>query len=84
MVAYLSDSAGDYDPQQSKTGLDVTVRQIEGKPTNMYAAQMDYLSNCIETSTKPAINTGEEGLRILKIVKAAYKSNATGCKEIIE
>jgi len=84
MVAYLSDSAGDYDPQQSKTGLDVTIRQIGGTPVNMYAAQMDYLSNCIEKSTPPAINTGEEGLRILKIVKAAYKSNSTGCKVIVE
>ena len=84
MVAYLSDSAGDYDPHQNKTGLDVAVRQIEGSPANMYAAQLDYLSECIETSTPPTINTGEEGLDILRVIKGAYESAATGRKVVLK
>jgi len=80
MVAYLSDSAKDYDPQQSKDSLDVAVREIDYTPVNMYAAEMDYLSRCIESGTPPTINTGEEGLRVLKVALAAYESAKTGCK----
>jgi len=78
MVAYLSNSGKDYDPQQSKDSLDVSVKEIDYKPVNMYAAELDYLSGCIETATQPASSTGEEGLRILKIVQAAYESSVTG------
>jgi len=80
MVAYLSDSGKDYDPQQSKSSLDVTVREIDYTPVNMYAAEMDYLSGCIESGTAPTVNTGEEGLQILKVALAAYESSKTGCK----
>lgn len=78
MVAYLSDSSKDYDPEQSKTSLDVSVREIAFTPVNMYAAELDYLSRCIESGTAPSVNTGEEGLSILKIAQAAYESSATG------
>lgn len=84
MVAYLSDSAKDYDPQQSKDSLDVTVREIDFTPVNTYAAEMDYLSHCIETNSAPTLNTGEDGLRILKIARAAYQSSASGCKVVIQ
>ena len=80
MVAYLSDSAKDYDPQQSKDSLDVTVREITREPVNMYAAEADYLSGCITSGTAPAVNTGESGLHILKVATAAYSSAATGRK----
>lgn len=78
MVAYLSNSSKDYNPQQAKTGLDVSVREIDFTPVNMYAAELDYLSRCIESGTAPTVNTGEEGLSILKIAKAAYESSKTG------
>ncbi|MHB9035730.1 MAG: Gfo/Idh/MocA family protein [Armatimonadota bacterium] len=80
MIAYLSDSAKDYDPQQSKASLDVTVKEIGYTPVNMYAAELDYLSCCIENSTQPTISTGEDGLKIFKIAQAAYESSATGRK----
>ncbi len=80
MVAYLGDSAADYDPQQSKDSLDVNAREIDYTPVNMYAAEMDYLSRCIESGTPPSLNTGEDGLRILRIALAAYESSRTGCK----
>lgn len=78
MVAYLSDDSKGYDPQQSKESLDVAVREITGQPANMYAREVDYLSECIQSGTAPAFNTGEDGLHILKVAKAAYESSKTG------
>ncbi len=77
-VAYLSDSGKDYDPQQAKGSLDVEARAIDFTPVNMYAAELDYLSDCIESGKVPTVNTGEDGLAILKIAKAAYESAKTG------
>jgi predicted dehydrogenase len=78
MVAYLSDDAKGYDPQQARDSLAVGARAITRDPVNMYAREVDYLSECIQTGTPPAINTGEEGLHILKVAKAAYESSHTG------
>lgn len=78
MVAYLSDDSKDYDPQQARDSLDVAVREITADPVNMYAAEVDYLSECIESGTPPALNTGEDGLHILRVAKAAYESSNTG------
>jgi len=77
MVAYLSDSGKDYDPQQSKESLDVDARQVTAEPVNMYAAEVDYLSKCIEDGAAPTFNTGEHGLHILRVAKAAYESAST-------
>ncbi|MHB1190653.1 MAG: Gfo/Idh/MocA family protein [Armatimonadota bacterium] len=80
MVAYLSDDSKGYDPQQEKTSLDVKIQEIESIPVNIYAAELDYLSGCIEAGTPPAFCTGEEGLHILKVARAAYESARTGRK----
>lgn len=80
MVAYLSDGSKDYDPQQSKDSLDVAVRQIDFDPVNTYAAEVDYLSSCIESGAAPTVNTGEHGLHILGVALAAYESRRTGRK----
>lgn len=79
MIAYLGDDSKNYDPQQSKESLDVTVREMESAPVNMYAREFDYLSECVETKTRPAISTGEDGLHVLRIAEAAYESSRTGC-----
>ena len=80
MVAYLSDGSRDYDPQQSKDSLDVAIRQIDFDPVNMYAAEVDYLSSCIDSGIAPTVNTGEHGLHILGVAFAAYESSETGRK----
>lgn len=80
MVAYLSDDSKGYDAEQSKDSLDVKVREIAFEPVNMYATEIDLLSQCIESGTAPNMNTGEQGLHILKVAKAAYESSKTGCK----
>lgn len=80
MVAYLSDDSKGYDAEQSKDNLLLAVQEIGYEPVNMYASEVDYLSQCIESSTAPEINTGEHGLHVLKVAKAAYESSKTGCK----
>lgn len=80
MVAYLSDDSKGYDAQQSQDSLDVNVREIAFEPVNMYAAEVDHLSQCIESGSAPTMNTGEHGLHILRVAKAAYESSKTGCK----
>ncbi len=78
MIAYISDSSKDYDPQQAKEALDVSAREISADPVNMYAAELDYMSRCIETGSEPHISTGEDGLVILKTALAAYESAKSG------
>lgn len=78
MVAYLSSDAKAYDPQQSKTSLDVKVQEIAAKEVNPYTAEVEYLSDCILKDVEPTMNTGEEGLEIVRIVEAAYESGQTG------
>ncbi len=78
MKAYLSDDSKDYDPQQQKDSLQVDAREVTADPVNMYAAEMDYLSRCIASGTPPRVNTGEEGLRVLRVALAAYESARTG------
>ncbi|HEY3343138.1 MAG TPA: Gfo/Idh/MocA family oxidoreductase, partial [Anaerolineae bacterium] len=78
LTACLSDDAHGYDPQQSKDSLNVTSREIDYQPVNMYARELDYLSHCIATHTPPTLNTGEDGLQILQVAQAAYESARTG------
>lgn len=84
MFAYLSDDTRGYDPQQSKESLDVKVREIKREPVNMYAAEMDYLSSCVESGQAPTVNTGEHGLHILEVALAAYESGRTGRKVTLQ
>ena len=84
MFAYLSDDAKAYDPQQSKDSLDVKASEVDYTPVNMYSAEMDYLSRCISSGTAPEINTGEDGLHILKVAIAAYESSKDGRKVRID
>lgn len=84
MVAYLSDEAKGYDAGQAKTSLDVSVREIDYTPVNMYSCEMDYMSKCIESGSAPEWCTADEGLHILKVAKAAYESSKTGCKVVVK
>ncbi len=80
MVAYLSDDAKAYNPKQDKESLDVAIADVDYHPVNMYAAEMDYLSECISHSQPPEVNTGEHGLHILEVALAAYESARTGSR----
>ena len=43
----------------------------------MYAAECDYLSECIMNNKAPEINTGEHGLHIMKVTAAVYEAGRT-------
>ena len=74
LLAYLTGDAQAYDPQQQKDAVDVTRRAIPFTPVNMYAAELDYLSTCIERREPPIVNTAADGVEILRIIQAAYAS----------
>jgi len=80
MVAYVSEAAKDYDPQQEKSSLEVSVKKIKATSPkkNTYAGEIDYLSECILSDTEPEINTVEDSVQVFKIIEAAYKSAKTG------
>jgi predicted dehydrogenase len=46
-------------------------------PVNQFAAEMDHFSQCIINDTPP-LTPGEEGLKDIKIMMAAYESAKTG------
>lgn len=84
MVAYLSDDAKAYDPTQDHEAVDVTVRDMDFTPVNMYASEMDYLSRCVADGVAPSFCTGEDGLYIMRVTQAAYESSKTGKKVTLE
>ncbi len=84
MVAYLSDDTKAYDPNQSHEAVDITVREMDFTPVNMYASEMDYLSTCVANEVRPDFCTGEDGLYVMKIAQAAYESSKTGRKVTLE
>jgi predicted dehydrogenase len=46
-------------------------------PINHFAAEMDHFADCI-INNKPVLTPGEEGLKDLKVIRAAYESAASG------
>ena len=78
MVAYISEAASQYDPQQEKAALEVERQEITAEPYNMYRAEVEYLSSCIEEDKEPEINTHASGVYIMRIIEAAYKSARSG------
>jgi len=74
MEAYISEAARQYDPQQEKAALEVERQEITAEPYNMYRAQVEYLSRCIEEDREPEINTHASGVYIMRIIEAAYES----------
>jgi len=56
------------------------VRKIEPaeKGVNMYLAEMDYFRRCVEAGVPPEINSGPDGVRIMRVIEAAYESARTG------
>lgn len=74
MVAYMIPEGLDYDADQSKESANVECRKITAEPVNMYAAETEYLSDCILNRKPPEINTGEDAVHIAEITTAVYES----------
>lgn len=52
-------------------------QQVMYEPVNHFAAEMDHLSECILNDKTP-LTPGEEGLKDIKVMMAAYESARTG------
>ncbi len=51
-------------------------QEIEYTPVNHFAAEMDHFADCI-MNDKPVLTPGEEGMKDLKVITAAYESART-------
>lgn len=76
MCAYLERGAKGYDAQQSRETGSVQ-EDIELAPVNMYQAEVERFSKCIEDDVTPSVS-GEEGLWSQRVVSACYESARTG------
>jgi len=74
MEAYMIPEGITYDASQSKESANVERREITAEPVNMYAAETQYLSDCVLNKKPPEINTGEDALHIAKVTTAVYES----------
>ena len=75
MVAYLSESGGGYDAQQSRVE-DGGIR-IEARPVNTYRAEIEAFGQAILDGTEPPVS-GEDGLHSQRVLSACYESARTG------
>jgi predicted dehydrogenase len=67
------------EPATSYGGHRLTIKgqPAQVTPLNQFAAQMDHLSECIQTN-RPVKTPGEEGMRDIRIMQAIYESARTG------
>ncbi len=71
------------EPLQSYTNNRLWIRrggareEITYTPVNHFAAEMDHFADCI-LNNKPVLTPGEEGLKDMKVIMAAYESARTG------
>lgn len=76
MWAYLEKKTKGYDSQQEREASS-TQEEIKPAPVNMYQAEIEDFSGCIEGNLTPSI-TGEDGLWSQKVMLACYESARTG------
>ncbi len=71
----LGDSG--YDTQQNKD-VAPSFQAVPFEPIDPYEAECAYFAECVTRARPLEINDGENALRILRIVEAAYESSRTG------
>ena len=69
--------AAAYDATQSKD-MAPRFQTLAFPQVNPYTAEFEYFADCILQGRPPETNTGEQGLHILRLVEAAYRSARTG------
>ena len=75
MVSYLETEARDYEAQQTREPGKTT--PINPAPVNLYRAEVEAFSQAVLDDTVPPVS-GEDGLRIQKVLAACYESAAAG------
>jgi len=76
MWAYLEKEIKGYDAGQ-KREISSTEEEIKPSPVNMYQAEVEDFSKCVEEDSTPSV-TGEDGLWSQKVVLACYESARAG------
>ena len=76
MMAYLEKETKGWAAQQERTETPGE-EKITPQPINMYQAEIEHFSDCIEKDEQPVIS-GENGLWNLKTTLACYESAKTG------
>ncbi len=78
MKEIIVGAAGGYDAAQAREGEQAAFKDVDPGEYNMYRGEIEYLSQCILDDKAPELNTLEEGLRVLQIADAAYRSAREG------
>jgi len=76
MWAYLEKETKGYDARQIREIISIR-KEIKVVPVNMYQAEIEDFSRCIEEDLPPSVS-GEDGLWNEKVILACYKSARTG------
>lgn len=76
MSAFLEEDDKGYEAAQERDAVSGEMK-IAPEPVNMYLAEIEHFSACIEKNEEPQIS-GEDGLWNLKIVLACYESAQSG------
>ena len=63
-----------YDAAQKREGAEIGFKEIDPGEYNMYRSEIEYLSQCILDGKMPELNTLDDGLQVLRITDAAYRS----------
>ncbi len=73
----MSAGAG-YDAGQKRAGEAASFQDVLVPERNMYQAEVEYMTNCILRGEEPEINTIDDGVQVMKVAHAAYKSAKSG------
>ena len=78
MREILMSSGAGYDADQKREAEAAGFQEVKLPERNMYQAEVEYLTNCILRGEEPDINTADDGVQVMKIAHAAYKSAKSG------
>jgi len=83
MRELLMSSGAGYDASQKRATEAAGFQEVKVLERNMYQAEVEYLTNCILRGEEPEINTIDDGVQVMKVAHAAYKSAKSGkCVEV--
>ena len=69
-----------YDAAQARDDEAAAFKDVDPGEYNMYRAEIEYLSQCILDDRAPEMNTLEDGLQILRLAEATYRSAKEGVR----
>jgi len=78
MTARLEQPGKGYDAQQERAEQGEFQVKPEGEVASLYAAEFDHFRRAIESGGTPKLNSGEDGVRIMQVIEAAYQSARSG------